>query len=291
MFSGITATCFVSSYLVALALAASRPWWPSRWRRPVMIGFAFAGILSHSLYLGARAGSASASPLSTPYDWYLLAAWLVAALYFYLEFYYPKAAVAIFVLPLVLALIGAAQFADQQPFSEVRASRLWGNVHGSSLLVGTLTVIVGFIAGLMYLVQSYRLKHKMTHSSDFRLPSLERLEKINSRAIVTSVLFIGIGFASGIALARIKAGRSAETLPWNDPVVLGLALMFTWLLVASGFNLFYRAARHGRKVAYLTLATFVFLLITMGVMLLTPSQHGAASTEALGAPLDAGGPS
>jgi ABC-type uncharacterized transport system permease subunit len=160
-----------------------------------------------------------------------------------------------------------------------------------SLLVGTVTVIVGFLAGLMYLVQSYRLKHKMTHSDTFRLPSLERLEKINARAIVTSVLSIGIGFVSGIELALIKGGGGAESIPWNDPVVLGLALMLLWLLIASGFNLFYRAARHGRKVAYLTMATFIFLLITMGVMLIAPTQHGSAQGDTSLAPIGAGGSS
>ena len=237
MLSGITATCFVSCYVVALALAAVRPLTQNRLRRPAMIGFAAAGLFAHSLYLGARAGNASASPLSTPYDWYLLAAWVIVAIYFYLEFYYPKAAVAVFVMPIVLAMIGAAHFADQQPFAQDRASRLWGNVHGTSLLIGTVTVIVGFIAGLMYLVQSYRLKHKMIHSDGFRLPSLERLEKINARSIVTSVLFIGIGFVSGIELAMLKGGRSAQSIPWSDPVVAGLALMLGWLIVAQRLQL------------------------------------------------------
>ena len=114
-------------------------------------------------------------------------------------------------------------------------------------------------------------------------------KRCDDPSIVTSVLFIGIGFVSGIELAMLKGGRSAQSIPWSDPVVIGLAVMFGWLLVASGFNLLYQAARHGRKVAYLTLATFVFLLITMGVMLITPSQHGSSQSKVPQPPSGIGG--
>jgi hypothetical protein len=156
----------------------------------------------------------------------------------------------------------------------VRASRFWGNVHGASLLLGTVTVMAGFVAGLMYLLQSYRLKHKML-SPRFRLPSLEWLERVNSRAILTSVLFIGVGFLSGVVLNRVEQRSHLAEIPWYDPVILSLAGMLLWLLAAAAFNLLYRAARRGRKVAYLTVASFGFLMIVLGVLLFVNTEHGA----------------
>ena len=44
---------------------------------------------------------------------------------------------------------------------------------------------------------------------------------------------------------------------WSDPVVISLAVMFAWLVAAELFRAFYPAARRGRKVAYLTTASFV----------------------------------
>lgn len=287
MLSGINIFCFTASYALALGLEVSRLFFNSRARSAIMIGFAAAGILAHTVYLGYRASGADRSPLSSPFDWYLLVAWTLAAVYVLLLLMGRRTAIGVFMLPLILILIGVGQFADQEPFAPERASRLWANIHGTFLMLGTVTVLVGFLAGLMYLVQSYRLKHKMLPTEGFRLPSLESLERTNSRALLASVLLIGIGFFAGIILVVIRQGRIA----WTDPVVWTSALMFLWLVVAAVFNFSYPAARRGRKVAYLTVASFVFLALTLASILLDSSQHsvtgrGAASTESRGPATD-----
>lgn len=270
MLAGVNLVCFVACYVVALALEISRLFFRSGVRRLLILGVTGAGLLAHTFYLGMRAEESKASPLSNPHDWYLLAAWTLAALYLYLAMHKSRAAIGMFVLPLVLALIGAAQFADLEPFAPARSQRAWGNIHGSFLLLGTVTVMFGFIVGLMYLVQSYRLKHKLLPKPGFRLPSLEWLESSNSWALTVSVFLMFVGFSAGIILNWIKY----KHVPWSDPVVLSSTLMIVWLLAAFIFNLAYRPARVGHKVAYLTLATFGFVVITLTVMLLTGPQHG-----------------
>ena len=94
----------------------------------------------------------------------------------------------------------------------------------------------------------------------FRMPSLEWLEKVNSRVIILSVLVVGIGFLAGIILNVVGRGEAAE-LPWTDPVIWSSALMLAWLVAAAIFNAVYRPARRGRKVAYLTVVSFVFLVV------------------------------
>ncbi len=284
MIEGISTTCFAASYAVALALEALRARFPDSLRQLLVRGFATAGLLAHTFYLGSRALAADASPLSSPYDWYLLAGWMLAGLYFYLELYYPRAAIGLFLFPLVLVLIGAAQVADSQPFAPVRASRGWGNIHGASLLLGTVTVTIGFVAGLMYLLQSYRLKHKILPSQGFRLPSLERLALINGRSIAFSAGFIGIGFVSGIVLNVIAHRHHGDQLAWSDPVVLIIGFMFLWLVIAAVFNSTYRPARAGRKVAYLTVTSFVFLVVAMVALLFGPTSHGTTTQRSTDGP-------
>ncbi|MGH7193726.1 MAG: hypothetical protein ACREJM_09365, partial [Candidatus Saccharimonadales bacterium] len=82
MLSRVTIFCFAASYAVAWALEASRLWFRSGFRGAVMLGFGAAGLLAHTFYLAYRAG-ADAVPLSSEFDWYLLAAWLLAAVYLY----------------------------------------------------------------------------------------------------------------------------------------------------------------------------------------------------------------
>jgi ABC-type uncharacterized transport system permease subunit len=270
--SGISLTCFAASYGVAWALEVSQVYLRRVARRVAMLGFVVAGLLAHTLYLGYRVVEQQTSPLSSTFDWCLVAAWLLIVAYLYLEFYHPKAALGLYMLPLALVLVAAAALADRTPFAAGPASQVWGAMHGIALLLGTLAVMVGFAAGLMYLVQAARLKRKLPVTSTFRLPSLEWLERVNSRAIVVSALMVGVGFVAGIILNILGRDRS-QALPWSDPVIGSSALMLAWLLAAAIFNGFYRPARRGRKVAYLTIVSFVFLVIALAVFVFVDTGH------------------
>lgn len=275
-------TCFAASYGVAFVLDVLGVLWRAPVRRYAMIAFAAAGVVAHTWYLGQRAAAAAASPLASPADWCLLAAWLLAVIYLAQSVYYKRLAIGVFLLPLVLALIGASFYAGSQRFAPERASRFWGNVHGAFLLLGTVAVTVGFLSGVMYLVQSYRLKRKLPPAPGFRLPSLEWLERINSRSLGVSALLMGVGFFSGVILNTHKNRQVEAYVPWTDPVVISLGLMLLWLLLAELFRLTYPAARRGRKVAYLTVAAFLFLCFTLASLLLLDTQHGPeqhASTD------------
>jgi ABC-type uncharacterized transport system permease subunit len=144
-------------------------------------------------------------------------------------------------------------------------------------MLGTVAVLLGFVAGVMYLVQSYRLKHKLPTGERFRLPSLEWLERMNARSLAAAAVLVALGFVTG-ALMRL-AQRDGGGLPWTDPVVLSTSGMLSWLVAAEAFRLAYPAARRGRKVAYLTLAGFVFLVITLAAFLTADSMHGKRASS------------
>ena len=77
--SGISITCFAASYATALALAVSRLFFRSSIRGAIMLAFAAAGLIAQTLFLGYRAAAAQSTPLSSEFDWYLVAAWALAA--------------------------------------------------------------------------------------------------------------------------------------------------------------------------------------------------------------------
>jgi hypothetical protein len=132
----------------------------------------------------------------------------------------------------------------------------------------------------MYLLQSYWLKRRRTPGQELRLPSLEWLERINTSALAVSTLLVALGFLSGLVLAALRHRGQADYRLWADPVVWSLAAMLVWLVAAEVFRLVYPAARRGRKVAYLTLASFGFLVILITSLLLLDTVHGAANDAA-----------
>jgi ABC-type uncharacterized transport system permease subunit len=276
MLSGISIICFAASYAIALLLEVIGLRKRSAWVRLSVIGASVAGLLAHTLYLIYVAADASATPMSAV-EWMLMAAWVLAIIYLAGLFYLPRTPIGIVLLPIILALIGGSTFADPQPLAPERSYYL-GFFHAIVLLLGTVAVCLGFLAGLMYVMQSYALKHSRSPTNGLRLPSLEWLERINSRALGFSAVLIALGFASGLIMSlATHRGDTAYTL-WNDPVVWSLAAMLFWLVAAEVFRLIYPAARRGRKVAYLTLASFVFLVIALTSLMLVDTVHGANAT-------------
>ena len=284
---GVKIYCFGACYLIALVLEFPGSWSRLRYRRAACLIAASAGLVAHTAYLGQRVAAMPSLPLASHHDWLLLAAWLLAVIYVGTLFYYPRASLGVFLLPAVLAMIGVATVATTAPLASFEAPRIWGLVHGVFLLLGTIAVLLGFLAGLMYLVQSRRLKNKLTASNRMRLPSLEWLERVNSRSLGAAALLVGGGFLTGVVshLAQ-REGRGA--LPWTDPVVLSLSAMLLWLIIAEVFRLVYPAARRGRKVAYLTIAAFVFLLLVLVTVTWQDSLHmtvGETAQRAVSSPI------
>jgi ABC-type uncharacterized transport system permease subunit len=274
MLSGVWFQFAIVSYAVALGLELL-----GRKRRlanahAVLVALMVAGIAAQAVDLTRHAVLVDAPPLASPAEWLYMVAAVLAVAYLAAIFYLPGTPVGVLALPLVLSLVVAAGRASQEPFSPSRTSFVWGSIHGVALLLGTVAVCIGFWAGLLYLVQSYALKHAQSSSTGFRLPSLEWLERVNSRSLGMSTLLIALGFGSGVVLSLNSHRGNVEHSIWSDPVVISSAAMLLWLVAAELFRWLYPAARQGRKVAYLTLASFVFLAATVVSLTMVNSSHG-----------------
>ncbi len=283
MIDRIQVFCFVASYGVALLLEGGRVF--TRFKPPpaATLVFSIAGFLAQTLFLvaEARRSALHGLPISDWRDWCLLTAWILAAVYIAASWSRPKAALGLFLLPLVLAIIavGNAFKGVAGPFPREEAPFRWEIVHGLSLSLGTVVVTLGFAAGVMYLIQSYRLKHHLSTAAGVPLPSLEWLQRINEGSFIYSSLLLLGGLVSGVVLNGIRHANQTDAVPWTDPVVWTSGVLFLWLLAAVVFNFVYQPARIGRKVAYLTVASFLFLSLELSIVLLAPSQHATRRSK------------
>jgi ABC-type uncharacterized transport system permease subunit len=219
------------------------------------------------MHLWYRLGDVSI--LSTWYIWCLTASWILAFSYLLMTVRHPENAIGLFLLPLVLLLIAlAVALRNEDPFPRDRALEYWRMTHGIALLLGTVVASFGFAAGVMYLIKEQKLKRKSPPQQGIRLPSLEWLLLTNRSSLMLSTILLLLGLVSGVVLNARQDG----SVPWNDPVVLWSGVLFAWLAAASIFELIYRPAREGHKVAYLTLASFVFLGLAFASVVL--SDHG-----------------
>lgn len=279
-FFGISLTCFVGSYIVAMLLDLTRSAVRVPGRGLLTIVFTVAGLFAHAVYLVARAvGQNNVGDVGTLagwYDWSLMVAWGMAASFLILYLRRPDTSVGLFLLPTVLTVVGLASLTrDWTPFSRVQAVGLWRTIHGLAMMVGAAAVLLGFIAGLMYLTQAHRLKLKQAGRRRLKLPALEWLQGMNRHCLVVSTIAVAIGVVAGVVMNLNRWG----SVPWTEGGVVLPLVLLGWLMAATAVEFFYRPAREGRKIVYLTLASFVFLVLAMyGVL---SSEHGRHSIDGL----------
>lgn len=277
MLSGVTIGCFFTSYLIALLLELTRPFIRVPGRMAVVIFFTLTGLATHVLYLllAVRAGADSGlGLLSSWHEWALLVAWGLALCYLLLVCQRPEATIGYFLLPLVIALVVSAWgLRSRAPFPRQQAVGFWLQAHGYAMLMGTVAIFLGLALGLMFLVQSWRLKHKRLGKAGLRLPPLEWLQRGVRICLAIGTLSIAGGLCAGVIANLNRAG----VVGWTEPGVLLSGVLFFWLVATSCIEIFYKPARQGQKVAYLSFAQFGFLALALiGVL---SSSHGNRETN------------
>ncbi len=160
----ITHACFGLSYLFAFFLELARLFWPGSAWRIAALALGTAGLFAHSAYLFLNQPT-PASPIGS----LLLLAWVLALFYLYGTIHYAKQAWAVFVLPVIIGLVGlslalvtsASEVAPADIPAWMSGERFWGAVHGTLLLLAAVGVSVAFLASLMFLIQTRRLRNKV----------------------------------------------------------------------------------------------------------------------------------
>ncbi len=282
----LTVLCFAGTYGLALAsdLARFAVRWPGRWYATV--GLTVLGWLVQTAYLA----NLTWPPVQTPFESLLVLSWVLAAIDIYLLVHAPKTGAAgLFVLPVVLGLIGAALGTSRTDWvgglgAGSPVITFWGMAHGVLLLAGAVCSCVAFAAGLMYLVQSDRLKHKRPPRFGLALPSLEQSERLNRGAIIVAFPLLTAGLVIGVILTIAVQRSEGAAIGWGDPKVISTLVM--WVAFAVLLHARFRPAMRGRRVMVLSVVAFLFLAFSLfGVELLhLPTAHGgsAATTARAG---------
>lgn len=288
--SGVGILCFTASYFVALCLEISRIFFRSPVRNVFSLGWVVAGLSAHTAYLYFR-HSVSVVPIDGADSYFLVSAWGLILIYLYLHCFHAKIPFGLIVLPIVLLLIGGAVLIPNSPEARpltpwevdaaARINPLWKRIHAGTFFLATLCVSVGFVAGILYLVQDRRLRRKRSAPSKLKLPTLEWSLAVCRKAVGGAILLLGACIFSGILL-RPTGSQSQNIVSWTDPLVVGTVLMFAFLLLFSGVLSASFVKKEGRHVAWLTFFAFLFLLCMLVFGILSQNAHWKRS-RSLGA--------
>lgn len=143
----------------------------------------------------------------------------------------------------------------------------WFRVHVGAFFVAYAAFAVSFCTGVMYLLLAREIRTKRLDRYFHRLPSLDELDGVSSRAVWFGLPLVAIGMLSGIVWT---ASSHRQWWIWEPKAV---AALFTVLLYVA-----YIVARQvrgwsGRRAAVLAIVGFALSVFTLvGGSLL--SQHG-----------------
>ncbi|HSG71460.1 MAG TPA: cytochrome c biogenesis protein CcsA [Planctomycetaceae bacterium] len=284
--SNVSVFCFLASYFVTGLLEASRLWGKYTISRLVLKLFGLAGFVAHTWYLINRSQQTTLPPLlSSTHDWLLVLAWLTVLLYLFLTTIDRDLAIGMFLMPVVLALIGAAYFVGQVPNQLVsnnvlaqQARHGWALLHASLLVLGMAGGVIALVVGMMYLVQHHRLKQKQTMTEGVTLPSLGRLARMNWWSVMISVPLLTLGMAVGVGLG-IWTLQGPAPLSFTDPVIVTYGV--AWLVMIGFFVWLLTTKRpQDRQIASLTIWSFSFLLVSIVVLSIISSRLSISSHAA-----------
>ncbi len=279
MLSGVSVTCFLLSYVVALGIEISRYAGKLPGRNLIQICMLAAGLAAHSIFLiNQIASDLQDTPpqlLSNWFQWSILAAWGVAAACLVLTIRNPEKSISLFMIPVVLSLIALAQLVrNAASFQPNTSANLWKYVHGVSLWMGTMFICFGLAFGVMYLIQSGRLKSKKRHRV-FKLPALDFLQSMNRFSLFATSISLAFGLMSGVVLSVGSTGQ----VDWFSGSIVFTFVLFALSLIAAITELSSSGALGGRQSAYLVIANFLFLSVVLGLVIFSDHAQPTENSE------------
>ncbi len=223
-----------------------------------------AAVLAHTFVIGMQTMEVRHVPFANPSRAVSTFVWLLALSYLYLEITTDERAMGVFIMPILIGLQTIPALSPGVERMDPVLDSPWFWVHVSSLLFAYASCALAGVLGLTYVVQFKEIKKKHLGYFYTRLPSLQTLDVMNSRAVAVGWLFLTIGVAVGAlwtAQARLIApdDPNLQAMSLNDPKVL--VAVITW-----GVYSFAMLARRtmgwtGRRAAWLSALGFAIVLL------------------------------
>jgi ABC-type uncharacterized transport system permease subunit len=221
------------------------------------------GALAHTFVIGMETVEFRHMPFGNPSRAISTFVWLLTLAYLYVEVTTEERAMGVFILPIAIGLqtIPVLYPGEERPVPD--SPLFW--VHMATLLFAYASFALGGVLGLIYVLQFKELKKKHLGYFYTRLPSLQILDVMNSRAVTIGWVFLTVGLTVGVIWTAQARGvtpddPNLQAMALNDPKVF-LAVV-TWAVYSFALLARRTMGWSGRKAAWLSAAGFVIILLS-----------------------------
>jgi ABC-type transport system involved in cytochrome c biogenesis permease subunit len=222
--------------------------------------------LAHTFAVGMQTMEVRHVPMANASTAISTFVWLLTLSYLYLELSTDERSMGVFILPIVVGLqIIPAVHPGTEAQNPVFESK-WFWVHISSLLFAYASFALAGMLGLIYMLQFKEIKKKHLGFLYTRLPSLQILDDMNSRAVVIGWVFLTVGVVVGYlwvgqASAAHPNDPNLRAMSPADPKVFGAIL--TWAIYSFAVFARQKLGWNGRRAAWLSAVGFAIILLNL----------------------------
>jgi cytochrome c-type biogenesis protein CcsB len=249
------------AYLLAAAGYIAYMFKPdNKWMAGASLWATVAGFLCHVAYFALRWSESGRIPITGFFEAANFLGMGMILVFLVMEFRFKIAALGTFMLPLVVILMVPALVlsGDIKALNPVLKSG-WLGVHTSLAVLGDAAFAFACIVSIMYLIQERQLKAKNLGAIFHRLPSLDIMDTLNYKALTLGWPLFTLGMITGSIWANSAWGTYWS---WDPKETWSL---ITWVIYLALLHLRTIGWR-GRKMAYLSIIGFVFVLVSFFVV-------------------------
>jgi len=229
-----------------------------------------AAVLLDAALLVFRGIAIKAVPLTGLFDSLILLALIFGVLYLLIK---PSVDQVWFGSVMVWAILGmvfvAALVAKPASRPQEVARTPWAVAHASFMILATASVVFAAANSALYLLGSYRLKHKAISQVLGRIPNMETLVRMHRLGVRAGFVLLTVGIVSGLGLSLFDTGIAMWLADSKVVCIIGAWGLLGAILVLDRFGLLRIKAR-----AYVTIVAFGLIVVaTIGVTIAGATQH------------------
>lgn len=228
-----------------------------RFKTPLLIFI----VLCHVLYIVMRTAAFDHPPITTVFEIMTMLAACIAIAYAYIEMRTKASNTGFFILFLafVFQTASSINIKDLTEIAPILRSRLLG-FHVSTALLGYTAISLSAVYGFLYLMLYREIKSSSFGLIYNRLPNLEMLEKMSSKAEIFGFVMLTVAITIGL----IWLPKAFENFSYFDPKLIGT--MAVWMLYAISLAAKRRLGWQGRKMMIVSLIAFGVVFLSMTVV-------------------------
>jgi ABC-type uncharacterized transport system permease subunit len=233
--------------------------------------FVLATVILSTVLLTLRGMSIQAVPLTDLFDSLIVLALVFGVLYLLLKSTVEQVWFGSVMIWAILGIVLIAALVAK-PASRARelAGTPWAVAHASAMILATAATVFAAANSALYLLGSYRLKHKRLMCVLGRIPNMETLARMNRIGVRVGFALLTAGVIGGLGLAHLDGTGIAK---WLADVKV-ICIILAWFLLGTLVILDRLDLLKVKARAYGTMVAFGLLLIAIiGVSVAGATRH------------------